>query len=123
MKTKDQSTDILTKALGRVKFVELCHKIRVKKAWDEKKITEHVGSDFPSLGIASMHGAQCMQVATNWYILQCLLMGHTEGTCREAPKQANRAQLDGYYSYCLAGRHKACVVLILENLLCMWHNI
>ena len=116
MKTEDQSADVLNKALGRVKFVELCHQIRVKKALDEKKIKEHVGSDFPSLGMSGMHGAQCMKVATNWYVLKCLLMGHIEGACKETPKQANGAQLDGYYSNCLAGRHKASVVFISREL-------
>ena len=31
-KMKDQLADILTKALGRVKFMKLCARIRVKKA-------------------------------------------------------------------------------------------
>ena len=48
MKTEDQLANILTKALGRVKFVKLSTRIGLKKAWDEKKIKlEKVGSDFP----------------------------------------------------------------------------
>ena len=38
VKIRDQLADILTKFLGRVKFVELCAIIGLKKAWDEKKI-------------------------------------------------------------------------------------
>ena len=38
VKTEDQLVDILKKGLGRVKFVERCAIIGVKKAWDEKKI-------------------------------------------------------------------------------------
>ena len=49
MKTKDQLADVLMKALGRIKFVKLCKKIGVKKAWDEVRIKEeHEGSDSPS---------------------------------------------------------------------------
>ena len=47
VKTEDQLADILTKSLGRVKFVELSAKIRVKKAWDMKKLKEeNVGDEF-----------------------------------------------------------------------------
>ena len=47
VKTENQLADILTKALGRVKFGEQSARIGVKKAWDEKKIKEeNVGSDF-----------------------------------------------------------------------------
>ena len=38
MKTEDQLAHILTKALGRDKFVELCDKIGVKKVCYEEKI-------------------------------------------------------------------------------------
>ena len=59
MKTDDQLTDILTKALGRVKFRKLSVRNRVKE-WDEKKIKEeNVGSDFPT-------GAQLAPVAQSW---------------------------------------------------------
>ena len=48
VKTKDQLADILTKALGRVKFVELSARIGVKKACDVNKIKEeNVGGHFP----------------------------------------------------------------------------
>ena len=54
VKTKDQLADILTKALGRVKFLDLCAKIGVKKAWEEEKIKEdNLGIDFPSYGTTS----------------------------------------------------------------------
>ena len=57
VKIEDQLADILTKGLGRVKFVVLCDKIGVKKAWDEMKIKEeNVGSGFPTLGIAGDKG-------------------------------------------------------------------
>ena len=47
MKTEDQLADILTKSLGRVKFVKLSAKIGVKKAWDMKKLKEeNVGDEF-----------------------------------------------------------------------------
>ena len=47
MKTEDQLADILTKALGSVKFGELSARIGVQKAWDETKISENnVRSDF-----------------------------------------------------------------------------
>ena len=47
VKTEDQLADILTKSLGRVKFVELSARIRVKKAWDMKKLKEEtVGAEF-----------------------------------------------------------------------------
>ena len=47
MKTEDQLADILTKSLGRLKFVELSARIGVKKAWDMKKLKEeNVGSEF-----------------------------------------------------------------------------
>ena len=47
VKTEDQLADILTKSLGRVKFVELSARIGVKKAWDLKKLKEeNVGSEF-----------------------------------------------------------------------------
>ena len=57
MKIKDQLANILTKALGSVKFVELCVRNGVKKAWDEKKIKEeNDGSDFPSQRMIGAHG-------------------------------------------------------------------
>ena len=57
MKIEDQLADILTKALGRVKFVEICPRVRVKKAWNEKRIKEeNDGSDFPSMCMAGEHG-------------------------------------------------------------------
>ena len=57
MKTKDQLANVLTKALERVKFLELCAKLGVKKALDEEKMKdENVGSDFLSLGTASQCG-------------------------------------------------------------------
>ena len=47
MKTEDQLADILTKSLGRVKFMELSARIGVKKAWDMKKLKEeNVGDEF-----------------------------------------------------------------------------
>ena len=47
VKTEDQLADILTKSLGRVKFVELSAKIGVKKPWDMKKLKEeNVGVEF-----------------------------------------------------------------------------
>ena len=47
LKTEDQLAEILTKSLGRVKFVELSARIGVKKAWDMKKLKEeNVESEF-----------------------------------------------------------------------------
>ena len=47
VKTEDQLADILTKSLGRVKFMELSARIGVKKAWDMKKLKEeNVGDEF-----------------------------------------------------------------------------
>ena len=47
VKTEDQLANILTKSLGRVNFVELSAIIRVKKAWDMKKLKgENVGTKF-----------------------------------------------------------------------------
>ena len=47
VKTEDQLADILTKSLGRVKFMELSSRIEVKKAWDMKKLKEeNVGNEF-----------------------------------------------------------------------------
>ena len=43
MKTEDQLADILTKSLGRMKFMELSARIGEKKAWDMKKLEENVG--------------------------------------------------------------------------------
>ena len=45
VKTKDQQNDVLTKALGRINFEDLCVKIRVKKAWAEVRIKENEGDD------------------------------------------------------------------------------
>ena len=57
MKTEDQLADILTKSLGRVKFVELSARVGVKKAWDMKKLMEeNVGAEFSSSGMARAHG-------------------------------------------------------------------
>ena len=57
MKTEDQLVDIVTKALGRVKFGELSARIGVKKAWDMKKIKEeNVGGDFLPPCMAGVSG-------------------------------------------------------------------
>ena len=56
LKTKDQLANILTKALGRVKFGGLSVRIGVKKARDVKKIKENVGGDFPPCFMASACG-------------------------------------------------------------------
>ena len=57
MKIEDQLADLLTKALGRIKFVEICARIGVNQAWDEKKIKEeNVGRDFLSRSMASACG-------------------------------------------------------------------
>ena len=59
MNTEDQLADILTIALGKVKFLELYLKSRVKKAWDKKKIKEEDdGSDFPSICTAGTRGTR-----------------------------------------------------------------
>ena len=47
VKAEDQLADILTKSLGRVKFVKLSEKIGMKKACDLKKLKEeNVGDKF-----------------------------------------------------------------------------
>ena len=57
VKTKHQLAKILTKFLGRVKFLELCARNGVKKACDENKIKEERdGCNFPSLCKAGAHG-------------------------------------------------------------------
>ena len=49
LKTEVQLANILTKSLGRVKFVELSARIRLKKAWDMKKLKEeNMGAEFSS---------------------------------------------------------------------------
>ena len=49
VKTKDQLADILTKALGRINFLEHCNKMGVKKVWDEAiNNEEHDGCDSSS---------------------------------------------------------------------------
>ena len=49
MKTEVQLVDILIKALGGLKSVELCARNGVKKTWDEKKFKEEKDeSDFLS---------------------------------------------------------------------------
>ena len=45
VKSEDQLADILTKSLGRVKFVELSARIGVKNAWDMKKVKEENAGD------------------------------------------------------------------------------
>ena len=40
MQTNNQLADILVKILGRIKFVELCDKMGVKRAWDMGRIKE-----------------------------------------------------------------------------------
>ena len=46
MQTNNQLEDILTKVLGRIKFVELCDKMGVKNAWDKGRIKEeHDGGE------------------------------------------------------------------------------
>ena len=49
VKMEDQLADIHTDALGRLKFLKLCNKIRVKKAWDEKRIKEEYVENDSSL--------------------------------------------------------------------------
>ena len=49
--------EILTKALERLKFVELYDKIGVKKVWDEEKIKEeYVVGDILSLSVIGARG-------------------------------------------------------------------
>ena len=49
VETENQFVEILSKALGRVKFEDQSARIGVTKVWDEKKIKEdNVGSDFPA---------------------------------------------------------------------------
>ena len=87
VKTKDQLTDILTKSFGRVKFSELSARIRVKKAWDVKKIKEeNVRVDFPSLGTAGAHGTA---MARRGEHPACTIGAHLVGTIAPA-KQALR---------------------------------
>ena len=55
--TEVQLVDIHIKALGRLKFVKLCERNGVKKAWDEKKFKEDKdGSDFISLCTVGTRG-------------------------------------------------------------------
>ena len=57
VKIEEKLVNILTKSLGSVKFMELCAKIEVKKANDEKKIKEeNDGSDFPTYAMADVQG-------------------------------------------------------------------
>ena len=64
VKAEDQLADILTKSLGRVKFVELSEKIGMKKAWDLKKLKEeNVGDEFLPpfhLRVARKSGGSCV---------------------------------------------------------------
>ena len=57
MKAEEKLVNIFKKALGIVKFLELCAKIGVKKVWDEKKIKgENDGRNFSSICMAGTCG-------------------------------------------------------------------
>ena len=101
LKTKDQLADILTKALGRVKFVDLCAKIGVKKAWKRKKsrriilevisppMAQLVRVMLPRHMQESTHRAQ---MARSRHVLQYLPMRRPvacSGTKDQAPKFAH----------------------------------
>ena len=97
VKTEDQLADVLTKVLGKIKFTELCLKIRVKKAWDEVRIQEEnergnsplVGIIGSTSAIATQNGAPIMH-ALHWYY----------STCERHPEQVDARM---HSTVCLAG--------------------
>ena len=106
VKTKDQLANVLTKALERVKFVDLCAKIGVQKALDEEKIKdENVGSAFLSLGTAGTCGtavvcakenSSCTSTAQSTCAIvlpdemPCGAQCHTGASARVHPQQDTR---------------------------------
>ena len=82
MKIEDQLVDILTIAMGTVKFLELCSQIGVNKAWDEEKIEENVASDFLSRNLAGALHSRSTQIRAPNVHIWCTLSRYCS-TCQD----------------------------------------